>query len=168
MEVKQGAVIVGYQGIGKSTLAKIYDRIIDLESSNFFVGEEPDLRRPNLWEEIYCNIARDLCDKGYIVFVSSHNVVRRELRAKPAMYEGIKSQYLIFPRLSLENAWNSKLEDRYKNDSSDKNFKAYLNSRNWYNANIHDLMNQEGFWHKTITELDYDLEQILEELGLLG
>jgi ABC-type proline/glycine betaine transport system ATPase subunit len=58
-----GKVVVGYQGIGKSTLAFHNNRVIDLESSNFFVDGE----RPANWHIIYCNIARALCKQGYIV-----------------------------------------------------------------------------------------------------
>jgi len=30
-------IVIGYQGIGKSTLSKTNDKYIDLESGNFFV-----------------------------------------------------------------------------------------------------------------------------------
>ena len=69
-------VIVGYQGIGKSTLAKNRNGFIDLESSNFFVNGE---RSPD-WYIPYCEIALDLSKQGYDVFVSSHKVVRDELK----------------------------------------------------------------------------------------
>lgn len=52
----------GYPGIGKSTIAGKYN-CIDLESSNF--GKESG------WEKIYCQVAKDLSDQGYNVFVST-------------------------------------------------------------------------------------------------
>ena len=78
MYSEYGKVVVGYQGIGKSTLAFHNNRVIDLESSNFFVDGE----RPANWHIIYCKIARALCKQGYIVCVSSHKEVREELANK--------------------------------------------------------------------------------------
>ena len=67
MYSEYGKVVVGYQGIGKSTLAFHNNRVIDLESSHFFVGNE----RVDDWYIPYCNIARALCRQGYIVCIST-------------------------------------------------------------------------------------------------
>ena len=88
-------IIIGYQGIGKSTLAKNDLRYIDLESSNFFVNG----KRDENWYIIYCSIAEHLSQQGYRVFVSSHEVVRKQL-------ENSKEKvYVCHPRLDLKDLW---------------------------------------------------------------
>ena len=67
-------IISGYQGIGKSSLAG-KNNCIDLESGNFWV----DGKRADDWYKPYCQIANHLSQQGYTVFVSSHEVVRKEL-----------------------------------------------------------------------------------------
>ena len=81
-------IISGYQGIGKSTLAG-KNNCIDLESGNFWVGR----KRSDDWYKIYCNIAVHLSRQGYTVFVSSHEVVRKELEK----YKKDNDIFLIFP-----------------------------------------------------------------------
>ena len=68
-------IYVGYQGIGKSTLANKDLKYIDLESSNTFIDGE----RPKRWEAMYVNFAVCLSKQGYNVFISSHKVVRNEM-----------------------------------------------------------------------------------------
>ena len=64
-------IVIGYQGIGKSSLAG-KNNCIDLESGNFWV----DGKRSDDWYKIYCNIALHLHRQGFTVFTSSHQVVR--------------------------------------------------------------------------------------------
>ena len=74
-------IIIGYQGIGKSTLAG-KNKCIDLESGNFWFYDLETYQkvRHNDWYIPYCNIANHLSEQGYIVFTSSHEVVRNELK----------------------------------------------------------------------------------------
>lgn len=55
-------IFIGYQGIGKSTLAG-YNRYIDLESGNFWING----KRDENWYIPYCNIAEHLSEQGYRV-----------------------------------------------------------------------------------------------------
>jgi ABC-type cobalamin/Fe3+-siderophores transport system ATPase subunit len=71
-------IVVGYQGIGKSSMAKNNADVIDLESGNFWV----DGKRIDDWYKIYANIAKHLSDQGKIVFTSSHKVFRDYLNEK--------------------------------------------------------------------------------------
>ena len=148
-----GKVIVGYQGIGKSTLAFHNNRVIDLESSCFFV----DGKRADNWYIPYCNIARCLCKQGYIVCVSSHKEVREELAKKPA-----SNQVIVYPSLALKDKWIDKLRYRYEQCDSSKNFKALKNAEQCYEANISDLMEQNGFEHIVIRDMNYDLAILLK------
>ena len=149
---REGLVIVGYQGIGKSTLSDNYSFVIDLESSNFFV----DGKRSNDWYIPYCNIARDLCRQGFYVCVSSHKEVREELQRKPARH-----QVIVCPALYLRDKWIKNLKYRYENCSSEKNYKAYISAKANYGDNINDLMNQDGFKHLVIDDMSYSLAELL-------
>ena len=140
-------IIIGYQGVGKSTLAKgthwfpeskLGNGIIDLESSSFWV----DGKRDQNWYKIYANIAHHLSQQGHIVFTASHGAVREELK-------------------KYENEWVEKLEKRYNESGLDKDFKAWKNAEQCYEENIKDMMNS-GFKDPiVITNMDYDLGQMI-------
>lgn len=69
-------IITGYQGIGKSTLARKENNVIDLESASFWNYENGNKTRPDDWYVYYCQVAEHLSKQGYIVFVSCHQQVR--------------------------------------------------------------------------------------------
>ena len=55
------AIVIGYQGVGKSTMCRKHNDCIDLESSSFwFKDENNNPKRWNNWAEIYGNIAEHL------------------------------------------------------------------------------------------------------------
>lgn len=146
-------IIVGYQGIGKSTLANNNSRYIDLESSNFFVDGE----RSGNWYKVYCNIAVHLSEQGYNVFMSSHKPVRDELK------NHVVDKMIVCPSLGLKDKWISRLTDRYENVpcQNDKNYKALMNAKSMYTENIKDLISEDGFLIKVIDDIDYDLEKVI-------
>ena len=114
-------IIIGYQGIGKSTLAG-WSNCIDLESGNFWV----DGKRAEDWYIPYCQIANHLSEQGYTVFVSSHEVVRNELKKSK------ERVVAICPFVELRNEWVAKLEDRYLTTKLDKDYKAWKNAEDRY------------------------------------
>ena len=151
-------IIVGYQGVGKSTLAqgtdwfpeeKLGDGIIDLESSSFWV----DGKRDENWYKIYANIAHHLSQQGHIVFTSSHALVREELK---------DTDYIqcLYPSLDLKDEWIQKLKERYDESGLDKDYKAWKNAEQCYEDNIKDMMNS-GFHPIVITSMDYDLGEMI-------
>ena len=150
-------IIIGYQGIGKSTLAARNLKYIDLESSNFWF-EDPETKqrvRHSNWYEMYCNVAEDLSRQGYIVFVSSHQPVRERL---------LKSEeYLVacVPSLILKDEWINKLKERYKNSLLEKDYKAYMNAADRFTENVTEIMNS-GFDVILITDADYNLQDLIE------
>ena len=141
-------IIVGYQGIGKSTLAG-NNGCIDLESGNFWV----DGKRDEDWYKIYANIAVHLSQQGYTVFTASHKVVRDELKncGEPVV--------VAYPSLDLETQWIEKLRTRYEYTNLEKDFKAWKNAEQMYKENITDLMNEKDFYHLKISGMDYELMQ---------
>lgn len=139
-------IFIGYQGIGKSTLAGPGDRFIDLESGNFWV----DGKRPEYWYKYYCNIAEHLSQQGFDVFVSSHEVVRKQLKGSEERI------CIICPDLSLKDQWIEKLKTRYENTKLDKDYKAYMNAVDRYEENIKELL-REDFDHLVLADIGYRL-----------
>lgn len=144
-------IVVGYQGIGKSTLAGRDHRFIDLESSNFWVNGE----RAHDWYKPYCQIAEHLSQQGYIVFTSSHKVVRNQLVGSK------EPVVVVYPSPELKTAWLEKLCDRYQRTGLDKDYKAYMNAEARYDENIQELATCNIPFKLKLTEIDYDLEASL-------
>lgn len=151
-------IIIGYQGIGKSTLAG-KNKCIDLESSNFWFRDTETFQtvRHNDWYVPYCNIANHLSEQGYTVFTSSHEVVREELKKSK------EKVYVIYPSIKLKDKWISKLEERYKNTELKKDYKAMMNAKGRYDENINELKNC-GISVFEIIDMDYSLEEIVRFL----
>ena len=144
-------IIVGYQGIGKSSISNSDTRCIDLESSNFFVGD----KRPDDWYKYYVNIAKHLSAQGYTVFVSSHKVVRDELKATNA-----EDVTVSFPTIDIKEQWIERLRDRYKRTVLDKDLLALLNAEQNYASSIAELCTEavENGWEMIVIKTtNYDL-----------
>ena len=148
-------IIIGYQGIGKSTLAGT-DRFIDLESSNFWV----DGKRADDWYKPYCSIAEHLSSQGYDVFVSSHEVVRNQLKDSKELV------VIAHPSIELKDEWIEKLKNRYESTKLEKDYKAYMNAVDRYEDNIKELMNNM-FIHIEITKIDYKLKELIDMLKIV-
>lgn len=144
-------IIIGYPGIGKSSISNSDTRCIDLESSNFFVDD----KRPDDWYKYYVQIAQHLSAQGYTVFVSSHKVVRDELKATNA-----EDVAVCFPNANLKEQWVERLFDRYKRTRLDKDLRAAMNVEQNYLSNIvelHDEAIKNGWMMIAIGTTDYDL-----------
>lgn len=143
-------IVIGYQGIGKSTICKDNPRYIDFESSALKMFG----RRPPNWEMPYCQMAIWLSKQGYVVFTSSHNEVRKLLAGS--------DEYCIaiVPALELEKEWRAKLRTRYEESRLEKDRLAYLNAQERYKENITEIMDdvEDTF---VIDRIDYDLKRIV-------
>jgi len=144
-------IIIGYQGIGKTTTSIVNNRYIDLESSNFIYdhGDGLPFRDP-FWYKVYANIAIDLSSQGYDVFVSSHESVRKELIGRTS------DICAIVPDTSLKDSWIAKLQDRYKQTQSQKDYKAWQNAEERFEENIREIIADVPNTIK-LTSMDYDL-----------
>ena len=150
-------LIIGYQGIGKSTTVKTTPgKYIDLESTCFYAENGT---RPDDWYVYYCNTALDLSKQGYDVFVSSHNCVQEYLS------KHIKNDYLIaiVPSIDLKEQWIERLYNRYLFNSSDKNYRAWKNAEDCYIKNITSIYNNKFLFNDIITldSLEYNLDGII-------
>lgn len=143
-------IIIGYQGIGKSTLSKQDMRFIDLESGNFWV----DGKRADDWYKPYCQIAEHLSQQGYVVFTSSHAVVREQLKNSK---EDVR---VVVPALTLKEPWIKRLEERYNDSKLEKDFKALANAKVRYTENIQEIMDS-GFDIILIESMNYNLEKLI-------
>lgn len=150
-----GAIICGYQGIGKTTLASQGRGYIDLESGNFYVNG----KRDENWFVPYGNIAVHLANQGYRVFVSSHAVVREYLKE----FSGDVPLVICFPSFSLRDAWTEKLKKRYHDSGLEKDFRAWKNAEERYNENIKELHETAGFVPVIISAMHYNLESALDD-----
>lgn len=150
-------IYTGYQGIGKSTLAKKIPNIIDLESSSFYVGEYKE-GRPENWYKIYATIAQHLSDQGKIVFISTHKPLREYMNDN-----GIEFT-VIYPAPELKEQWIEKLYERYEISNSFKDFRALAGSYgDRFDENIKDLSNEKN--KIIITDINYSLEDLIMQTG---
>lgn len=157
-------IITGYQGIGKSTLAKRREDIIDLESSCFWkYDENGNKTRPDDWYIYYCQMAEHLSKQGYIVFVSCHPEVREWLEKNRT-----EKFCAIFPHKSIKDAWINRLRERYYYTRSEKDLKALEHAEKFYDKDIDRLMYECSYgieWYSNaqyIETIDYDLETIVK------
>lgn len=148
-------IIIGYQGIGKSSVSGIETGCIDLESSNFWHDGE----RPDDWYIYYCNIALDLSKQGYTVFTSSHKCVRDYLGG----YVCEEFIVTVFPEKQLKYEWIEKLQKRYNLHPSEKNYKALMNAKDRFEENVEELEEWGGGYYG-IESIDYDLMDIVNHL----
>lgn len=135
-------IIIGFPGIGKSSVARAYDGdtnttgYIDLESSNFVKDDN--------WVKEYCDLAIDLELQGYNVFVSSHRAVREYLAERGDLFPDIIE---VFPSKELRIDWLNRLESRYIKCKTAKNERALNYMRNNFDVAV-DEMECDAIIHK--------------------
>lgn len=138
-------VLLGYPGIGKTTLAK-KGLIVDLDSSCFF-GESN-------WVKKYCALIKEFNEGGTNVFASCHKKVREELTKSEIDY------IVIIPSMALRDQWVGKLAKRYFASEEDADFRAWHRATIDFEADIEDLMEEDK--KLVIEAMDYDLEEMLK------
>ena len=144
-------IIIGYPGIGKSSISCRGTGCIDLESGNFFV----DGKRPDDWYKYYVQIAKHLSERGYTVFVSSHKVVRDELKAT-----NTEDVAVCYPSIDIRELWLERLGERYERTGLEKDRRALLNAEQNYSSSISELYDDavENRWiNIPLCTTNYDL-----------
>lgn len=150
-------IIMGYQGIGKSTFCKTYGhslRYLELESGLMKDPMNGNKRWDN-WAEIYCNIALNLSSQNYMVFISSHKAVQDILANS-------KDEVIaVYPSKVIKDEWIKKLLERYKKTGLKKDEVAWLDAKSNFDAEI-DILESSPFVKATIYSMNYDLKNVLE------
>lgn len=140
-------IIVGYPGI---TFWKGWDvECIDLDSGNFVINGK---RRAD-WYKEYVRIAEDLSNQGYFVFVSSHKVVREELRRLRIPFAA------CYPEIGLKDKWIKKLRERYEGSRLEKDSRALENVER---VNVRDL-EEDSDYRFVIKNMEYDSKDLIRE-----
>lgn len=152
----KGLIVIGYQGVGKSSCAG-RNGCIDLESSNFKIGGS----RHDDWYIPYCNIAMDVADQGYTVFTSSHKVVYEHFVSCP-LPENVGKVVVFCPAARYKDEWIDRLQKRFDRTGLDKDYCALMNAKDRYVANIHELV-RCGLPVYQPACMDYDLMEYVHK-----
>ena len=148
-------IIIGYQGIGKSSVAVDNLSFIDLESSSFWVNG----KRADDWYVVYAQIAEHLSKQGYTVFVSSHQVLRDYLKGSA------EKVVEIYPSHEIKEDWLRRLKYRLITDPSEKNKRAYEGAIRYYDANIDSFEEDRGHYiYMELRTINYKLEDVIDAI----
>lgn len=150
-------IIIGYPGVGKSTLAGRYKEYIDLESSNW---NSPDNTKPDMWWWSYGKVAEDLSRQGYRVFVSCHPSVQKYFE------ESNEYVMVLYPSLELKEEWIKRVADRYDRDRSMKNLAALNNVELYYDKQISSLNNSPFENKLVLKDMNYTLDNEIDNFIL--
>lgn len=132
-----GMIIVGFPGIGKTSISFGKNNFVDLESSCFNIVDPVTNKKtkPDNWEKLYVSVAYDLAKQGKHVCVSNHNLVIGELLDRRQEDSRLDEYPIVFvyPKKNLKDEWIERLTERYDSsvqidkDIADKN-KAALDA----------------------------------------
>lgn len=150
------AIVFGYPGIGKSTLAKNSKDFIDLESSIFKIDGERD---PN-WFKVYVNMAIHIANQERIVFMSTHPWTRDYIAEMKDLDIPV---LIVYPDISLKDFWDYKVSIRYTLDPIEKNLTALNKVKNDYEKDIKGLEADTRFPHLVLKDQKYRLDDEIKE-----
>ena len=150
-------IIIGYPGVGKTSLAGRYNQYIDLESSNW---NSPDNTKPDIWWWSYGKVAEDLSRQGYRVFVSCHPSVQKYFE------ESNEYVMVLYPSIELKEEWIKRVSDRYKRDNSMKNLAALNNVELYYDKQISSLNNSPFKNKLVLKDMNYTLDNEIDNFIL--
>ena len=154
-------IFIGYPGVGKSSVSNGDMSVIDLESANFSASYR---QKDNDWTEPYINVAIDLHNQGYKVFVSSHYAVRNELYQRTLKDEIDRREVVtISPDSALKELWLQRLKDRYEANGEEKHKRAYERAKDHFEDDINDMLNDNNFENIIIKDIKYDLKDLINE-----
>ena len=108
---------------------------------------------------IYGNIADDLSRQGFIVFVSSHASVVNYIASISHERKAI-----ICPYLTLKEDWIDRLKNRYRQEPTDKNYKAFMNAVDRFDDDIKELLDTQGYEKFPLSSTNYKLSDFIDNI----
>lgn len=150
---KKGCIVVGYPGVGKTTLSNKYMDCIDLDSSTFDLNTQR-----GVFEYYHC--ACLLAMKGYIVFVSSHS----DLTKCILDFKNMVSYVAVYPSLDLEDRWKSRVISRWMTTRSAKDRRAMVRVCDHYVDDITDMKNKYEGRSIELNTTNYTPEKIYKKI----
>lgn len=160
-------IVIGYYGLGKSSVCSENPGFIDLESKYF--REEGSWLGGNskVGLDRYIWLIEDLNAAGKTVFVSSLKEVRKAIFESKKIDSFLEVAY-IYPDLNLKDEWLSRLYNRWKESSLQKDWLAYERATREYPTVIKEMKEEKGnLLDYVITKdniEDFDLKKAVLEL----
>lgn len=162
-------IVLGYQGIGKSTLSKNDLRVIDLESSCYTWGS----RKLEDWHKAHADNALHLSKQGYTVVTATHAPVREWIGTHNTTFPiGVHIEYMyeeqvavVVPDVSLKDAWIARLQKRYETTGLMKDYCAWMNADKRFVDNIGEIVADANkyYWKViTIPSMEYNLKELID------
>lgn len=178
-----GMIIIGFPGIGKSSVASsTICHYVDLESScyNLTNPDTGKIEKCKDWEKFYITVAYHLAKQGKYVFVSNHPAVIKEIITRRHMDSTLDKIPVLFvyPSIKLRDKWIDRLQLRYNNsltmnpEEAKKNEAALKGAEAHYDAWIEDLDNRDvsdashygnNVFKILLHNTAYQLEKVIEK-----
>lgn len=153
-------IIIGYAGIGKSTLGGRENGFVDLEVTSFLVNGNNHLEN---WPPMFVRIALDLSHQGYNVLVTGHSETRELFKTMNTTGEKI---FMCYPSMHLKDLWVKKLHERYVRTGLRKDCGTWFCAKNNFENHIKELVNDAdrlGFTKIELNDFNYVLKDVLVE-----
>lgn len=151
--MKKALIVSGFPGVGKTTLFNQNRDLVllDSDSTNFsWADVEKKIRHPD-WPNNYIEHIKNNLDKADLIFVSSHDVVRRALVASGLRFS------LVYPSLGMKDEYIRRYVDRGSSEGFVKLLRS--NYENW----IAELSSQTDCTHVVLSSGQY-LADVLEKI----
>jgi len=149
-------IIVGYYGIGKSSLAG-KENCIDLDIRPFLDSGD------SMWYKTYLSVVESLSVQGFVVLLPPNPIVRKHLRSLK------ESIFYVYPSLELKDYWERKMRKDWTIEElngtlreGQKEYEYKLVVKN-FEADINE-MKSDIFMRWEIMTRNYKLIDIIREI----
>lgn len=151
--MKNALIVSGFPGVGKTTLFNQNKGLVllDSDSTNFSWADAEKKIRHYDWPNNYIEHIKDNLNKADLIFVSSHDVVRKALVASSLKF------FLVYPGLEMKDEYIRRYVDRGSSEGFVKLLRA--NYENW----IAELSSQNGCVHVVLNSGQY-LSDVLRDI----
>lgn len=143
-------IIIGYLGVGKSTVSNKNPNYIDFDSS-MFPKEEG-------WEKDYVERAEALSEQGFTVFVSAHKAVQDLLLSSK------EKVIAVYPAVGMRHTWIKKLSERYDKTHFESDKRALERCVECFSFDIAAMSSLPFKKIELRQSSGYDLEKMISEV----